>query len=209
MATDNENWRKEIFNLPSNHGWTAKPGNKVFVADRGALRFEIPQEWLVEPSRKSVKFRDAEPPDDTMGLEVSVLYHGYGMGIDWSGLPLLELIKNVTDENFTGRPGRASRRRNRKGRDAPKVGAPITIKLGNLEMAWVESEFIDPGEKRPAYSRTAITRDPQKSIHALLTFSYWPEDAERAKAVWNDVMGTLKMGDHFESPFRGPDYRPG
>lgn len=210
MTTEeNENWRKQVFNLPENHGWTAKPGNKVFVADRGALRFEIPQDWLVEPSRKSVKFRDAPEPNDTMGLEVSVFYAGAGMNIDWSSLPLHQLIKDVTTEDFTGRPGRAGRRRKRKGRDETKVGPPVTIKLGNLELAWVESEFIDPGEKRPAFSRTAITRDPIASIHALLTFSYWPEDADRAKAVWNDVMGTLKMGERFESPFRGPDYRPG
>ena len=45
---------------------------------------------------------------------------------------------------------------------------------------------------------------PRKSIHALLTLSYWPEDTQRAKSVWNDVLGTLKMGEHFDSPLRGP-----
>ena len=206
MVDEQENWRKQVFNLPENHGWTAKPGNKVFIADRGALRFEIPQDWLVEPGRKSVKFRDAESPNDTMGLEVTVFYAGYGMGIDWSSLPLSQLIKDVTSDDFNGRPDRASRRRKRRSDrlDQYKAGPPLTIKMGNLEMAWVESEFIDPGEKRPAFTRTAITRDPEASIHALLTFSYWPEDAERAKAVWNDVMGTLKMGEHYDSPFRGP-----
>ena len=90
MAENNDNWRKQVFDLPQNHGWTAKPGNKVFIADRGALRFEIPQDWLVEPNRKSVKFRDAKPPDDTMGLEVSVIYAGCaaraltGAGCPWS-----------------------------------------------------------------------------------------------------------------------------
>ena len=66
---------------------------------RRALRFEIPQEWLVEPSRKSIKFRDAEPPDDTMGLEVTIFYAGYGMNIDWSSLPLHQLIKDVTSDD--------------------------------------------------------------------------------------------------------------
>ena len=205
MATDNESWRKEVFNLPENHGWSAKPGNKVFIADRGALRFEIPQDWVVEPNRKSVRISDAKSPDDTMCLEVSVFRVGGGLGlppIDWSSLPLSELIKNVTSEEATGRPGRAGRKRQRK--DAARVGPPLTIKMGDLEIAWVESEFIDPAEKRLACSRTAITRDPGASIHALLTFAHWPEDAERARAVWNDVMGTLKMGEYYESPFRGP-----
>ncbi len=205
---ENENWHKEVFNLPENHGWTAKPGNKVFIADRGALRFEIPQDWLVEPSRKSIKFRDGKPPDDTMGLEVTIFYAGYGMNIDWSTLPLHQLIKDVTSDDAPARRGRASRRR-RRGLDDTKRGSPITVKLGNLEMAWIESEFFDPGEKRPAHSLQAITRDPQKSIHALLTMSYWPEDTERAKSVWNDVLGTLKMGEHFDSPLRGPGYNKG
>jgi hypothetical protein len=204
---DNQNWRKQVLNLPENHGWTAKPGNKVFVADRGALRFEIPQHWLVEPSRKSVKFRDAQHPDDTMILEVTVIYAGaYGLQIDWSDLPLSELIKTVTTDEPIDRASRATRRRKRRG--APVVGAPITIKFGDLEMAWVETEFIDPGENRTAHSRIAITRDHRKSIHALLTFSYWPEDAARALSVWNDVLGTLKMGETIESPLRGPSYKP-
>ena len=204
MATNNESWRKEVFNLPENHGWTARPGNKVFIADRGALRFEIPQEWVVAPGRKSVKLSDAKPPNDNMSLEVSVIYVGGGLGppIDWSALPLSEVIKNVTNEETTGRPGRAGRKR--KPRDSAKVSPPLTIKMGNLEMAWVETEFIDPGEKRPAFCRTAITRDPEASIHAILTFSFWPEDAERAKAIWNDVLGTLKMGEYYDSPLRGP-----
>ena len=201
----NDNWDRQIFNLPENHGWEAKPGNKLFIADRGALRFEIPQDWLVEPNRKSVKFRDAKPPDDTMGLEVSVIYAGVrGARVDWSALPLSEVIRSVTSADAPTRPGRASRKRRNRDQDETKVGPPMAIKLGNLEMAWVESEFIDPGEKRPAFTRTAVTRDPEASIHALLTFSFWPEDAERAKAIWNDVLGTLKMGEYYESPLRGP-----
>lgn len=199
-----QNWRKGVFDLPHDHGWTAKPGNKVFIADRGALRFEIPQGWLVEPSRRSVKFRDAPHPDDTMVLEVTIFYAGYGMNIDWSSLPLHQLIKDVTSDDASTRRGRASRRR--RGREGTKRGSPITVKLGNLEMAWIESEFFDPGEKRPANSIQAITRDSQKSIHALLTLSHWPEDTQRAKSVWNDVLGTLKMGEHFDSPLRGPGY---
>ncbi len=197
-----ENWDKQVFNLPENHGWTAKPGNVVFVADRGALRFEIPREWTVEPSKKSVKFLDAKPPNDKISLEVSVIYlNTPGRNVDWSGLPLSDLLRDVTAEETPNR-----RRRGRR-KDASKVGTPLTIKMGKLELAWIETEFIDPGEKRPAYSRVGITRDTDAAIHALLTMSYWPEDADRARAVWNDVLGTLKMGEYYESPLQGPGAR--
>lgn len=200
-----DNWDKQVFHLPENHGWTAKPGNVVFVADRGALRFEIPREWTMEPSRKSVKFLDAKPPDDSISLEVSITYlAAYGRNVDWSGLPLSDLLKGITDEESPARPGK---RKARKRKDANKVSAPLTIKMGDLELAWVETEFIDPGEKRPAYSRIGLARDARAAIQALLTMSFWPEDADRAKAVWNDVLGTLKIGEYFDSPLHGPGYR--
>ena len=199
----NDNWERRVFRLPENHGWTARPGNKVVVADRGALRFEIPESWVVAPSAKSLKLLDGEPPNDDMSLEVSIFYAGRGLNVDWSGLPLSTLIKDVTSEA----PGGISRPRRGKKRKADKsrTGAPMAIKIGDLEMAWVQTEFIDKIEKRPAYSRQAITRHTKESIHALLTLSYWPEDAERAALVWNDVLGSMKMGEHFESPFFGPN----
>lgn len=200
---NNERWDQKIFKLPENHGWTAQPGNKVVVADRGALRFEIPQSWVVAPSSKSLKLLDGEPPNDDMSLEVSVFYAGQGLNVDWSGLPLAGLIKDVTADERDGisRPRRGKKRKSEKS----KTGAPIAIKIGDLEMAWVQTEFIDKIEKRPAFSRQAITRHTKESIHGLLTLSFWPEDTERATAVWNDVLGSLKMGEHFEHPFFGPD----
>ena len=200
---DNERWEPKIFKLPQNHGWTARPGNKIVVADRGALRFEIPQSWVVAPSTKSLKLLDGEPPNDDMSLEVSVFYAGQGMNVDWSGLPLSTLIKNVTADEQRGisQPRRGKKRK----ADKTKTGAPMALKIGDLEMAWVQTEFIDKIEKRPAYSRQAITRHAKQSIHGLLTLSFWPEDTERATEVWNEVLGSLKMGEHYEHPFFGPD----
>ena len=161
----NDNWERRVFRLPENHGWTARPGNKVVVADRGALRFEIPESWVVAPSAKSLKLLDGEPPNDDMSLEVSVFYAGRGLNVDWSGLPLSTLIKDVTSEE----PGGISRPRRGKKRKADKsrTGAPMAIKIGDLEMAWVQTEFIDKIEKRPAYSRQAITR------HNVLPRLFW------------------------------------
>ena len=163
-----EKWDRQIFRLPENPGWTAKPGNKVVVADRGALRFEIPNDWIVEPGKNSIKLIDGEPPNDDMSLEVSVIYVGArGHRVDWSGMPLSQVIKDVTSERAMGKP--SGRKGKKRKRDEYKAGAPMTIKLGELEMAWVQTEFIDKVEKRPAFSRMLVTRHAEKSIHALFT----------------------------------------
>lgn len=194
MAEQSEQWDKQVFKLPERHGWTAKPGNVVFVADRGAVRFELPQDWHVEPSRKSVKFYDVKPPDENIGLEMSIIYlAAYGANVDWSNLSIHGLIKDVAAGDFG---------------DDGKVSAPLTIKLNGLEIAWVEREFIDPGEKRLAYSRICTARHIESAIQVIITMAFWPEDAKQAKAVWNDVLGTLKLGEYVESPFYGPGAKP-
>ena len=190
-------WDKHVFRLPEDHGWTAKPGNVVFIADRGALRFEIPQGWIVKPSKTSVKFLDGDPPNDNIQMEVSISYlaAAYGRNVDWSGLSLSKMVKDVaTSEDSEG--GKRIKK--------TKIGTPLSMNLGNMRMAWVETEFMEPVEKRPAHSRIGIALDTAAGIHAVLTMSFWPEDGEVARRVWNDAFGTMKMGEHYEHPFFGP-----
>lgn len=40
----NLQWLKENLELKEEHNWTSKPGMKIFVAGRGALRFDVPQD---------------------------------------------------------------------------------------------------------------------------------------------------------------------
>ena len=189
----NDSWNGERFNLSPRHRWQAKPGNVVFVADRGAVRFEIPREWHVEPGDGSVKIYDRKPPDDNMGMEMSIFYLARMAGrqrVDWSGLSIHQLIKDATAEPLS--------------EDDGKVSAPLTIRVNGLEIAWVEREFIDPGEKRPAYNRVATARSIAAEVQILITMAYWPEDAAQAHDVWNDVLGTLKLGEYIENPLLGP-----
>ena len=45
-------WSKSQFRLPKNHGWrTSRPGNKIFVAERGAARFKFPSVYAIIRSR--------------------------------------------------------------------------------------------------------------------------------------------------------------
>lgn len=57
-------WQKRTIKLEKDFPIQAKPGNNVFVANRGNVYFEYPRSWIVKPSDNSVCFHDAEPPAD-------------------------------------------------------------------------------------------------------------------------------------------------
>src|SRR5438876_933263 len=89
-------WQKETRKLRDRHYWTAQPGCKVFVADRGAVRFDFPQEWVIVPGSDSINLYDKAPPDDDCVLAVSYLRLP---PIDWSGLPLATLVEQTTKDD--------------------------------------------------------------------------------------------------------------
>src|SRR2546429_5999332 len=78
-------WLKEELALQEDHTWRARPGCKIFVADRGALRLDYPEDWVVIPGENSINFHDRQPPDDDIHMEVSIMRLP---PFDWSGLPL-------------------------------------------------------------------------------------------------------------------------
>src|SRR5690349_485751 len=79
--------------MKKDHGWRAKPGHKIFVADRGAVRFDIPATWVVQPGDDSIRITDRHPPDDDCLLQLSVMY--LRADVNWSGLPLRIIIEDI------------------------------------------------------------------------------------------------------------------
>ena len=56
-------WDKRTIKLNHAHGWHSRPGFKIFVADRGAVRFDFPDDWLVIPEENgTIKFHDKPTP---------------------------------------------------------------------------------------------------------------------------------------------------
>src|SRR5690348_7553315 len=55
-------WHEEVYKLPKDLKWNVRPGYKTFVAERGAVRFDIPQDWVMIPQDTSIKFQDHESP---------------------------------------------------------------------------------------------------------------------------------------------------
>ena len=175
-------WKSRVVDLPHDHGWSAKPGNSIFVADRGAVHFEYPSGWVITPDGDSICLYDAAAPDDNMRLQVSVLRLGPdGSSIDWSAMPsLADMMENTVLADD-------ARRRTREG---PMLGASRR----NLEYLWLEMDFDDPAGKRKAHSRACLARGG--NVQAFITMEYWPEDRRIAAKVWNDMLESLKLAEY-------------
>ena len=169
-------WKKQKQQLPEDHQWTAAPGNKVFIADAGAMQFEIPRKWHLSLGESgSIRFFDRKREDDAdIRLEVSLIY---AANIDWSGLPLPLIIENaaLSDDN----------------RGITNRGPYQELRRSTLEAAWLEVDFMDTTENRSAHSRIGMARGP--GAYALITLDFWTEDGDRARSVWDSVMASLKL----------------
>src|SRR5205085_3553452 len=174
-------WTKEELKLKQHHTWKAPAGHRIFVADRGAVRFNIPEGWVIEPDSDSIKFYDAKPPDDECRLACS--YLRLPPQVDWSSLPLADLI-NVALNGDERNPVRESEITHKRRAD--------------LEVAWADYRFTDPVLKRPALTRLCIARG--SLIQALITLDSWPEDAARLAPVWAEVIRSLQLGRYIDDP---------
>ena len=185
MADPTDPWEKHIFDLPPQHGWQAKPGYKIFVADRGALRFDFPESWVVVPGDDSIGFHDRPPPDDDVVLKVSVMRLPPIKG-GWDQLPLERLVREALRNDHRGASG------------GDEV---FTVRRDDLELAWTEMRFIDPVQKRPALSRCCLAR--ARNLQPLITMDFWESDKEKMSAVWEEVLRSLRVGVPLGDPRRG------
>jgi hypothetical protein len=181
-------WQKQDLKLRENHGWRAKPGYSIFVADRGAVRFDIPQGWVVAPGDGPLKICDKQPPDDNCCIQLTIFH--LPPGIDWSALPLAGMLADATDAH---------------GDDDGEVlarGEVVHIVRTDMEIAWRETRFLDKETKREAISRSAIARG--SNLQPLITFDFWVDDAPRLYPVWDELLRSLRLGDYVADPTIGP-----
>lgn len=175
-------WEKKTLRLKENHGWTSEPGCQVFVADRGAVRFDLPQGWVIEPGEKgSIKFMDRPSPDDDCTLEMSIFY--LNEEIDWSALPVTRLVRELA------------------GGEKHEVLERFDVEQferDGMTVAWNGTRFIDPAQHREAFSKLLMAR--KWNIQPLITYAYWADQAEAMEKVWAIVLKTLILGDYIEDP---------
>ena len=181
MENDPKFYKTEL-PLKKDHLWTATGGFRIAALDRGAIRFEYPQDWFCLPDEDSVKFYDREPPADNCRLAVS--RRMMPEAADRVGL----------GELVTGMP---------RGDDRSLLQTTEVFheRRGSMELAWVEFQFTDPELKHEARSRFCFARG--SGLYALVTFEFWQEDSERFTPIWDHVMNTLTLGEFILDPASG------
>ena len=169
-------WERGTLRLKPDYRWTTKPGYSALVADRGALRFDIPKAWVVVPEDDGIKVYDRRPPDDDCRLQFSVF--PMPPAIDWSGLSLKELLANATE-----------------GEDEREIerGPVHYERSADLELAWRQIRWLDPVQQREAWTRHCLARGA--GIHSLITLDMWPEDAPRLDPGWAEVLRSMRLGE--------------
>lgn len=179
-----QKWTKQTLKLQDNHGWRCKPGYKIFVANRGAVRFDIPGDWVIVPDPGGpVKFYDRQPPDDNYCLHLTVFE--LSQRHDWSGLSIREMF----EEAIPRRPP-----------DMTSRDEIVHIKRPDLELVWNEYRYIERIEKREACQRNALAFGSH--IVPFLTLDFWPEDRPRVDPAWKEVLRSLQLGQSVKDPTR-------
>jgi hypothetical protein len=174
---------KQDFNLRDDHGWESEAGYKIFVADRGAVRFDVPRHWVIKLKEKSVVFHDLEPPDENAGLEMSfnrLPPH------DWQNFPVKVLLKTALEND---------------SRDIIHNGKITSANRDGMRLAYSDLRCIDAKEKREATSRTLVGIGG--NIQVLITFDYWTSDEAAMLPVWESMLRSLRIGLFIPDPTTG------
>lgn len=165
-------WTQHKFKLDANHKWKSKPGYNIFVANWGAVRFDVPRDWFPIPG-KSFKFHDLEPPNDNCVLECSIMQFP---PTDWSELPLAEMFGEVLRGGY---------------QRVISHGEIHHEQRAGFQLVWTETRYVDEAEDREAHARACVGL--HESVQTFITLAYWPEDAERFTPVWDEVLRTLQL----------------
>jgi len=172
----------EKLKLKDNHTWKSKPGYAICVIDRGLVRFDYPNNWIVEPAEGAVHLHDRPPSVESCDLGVSIFR-----------VPAAQIRELCLDDTL----------RDSLGQDrTPYEQSEIRhIDRDDLEIAWVEQKYMDAEHKRDARFRVALVRGP---IFCLISMNYWANRAARLERVWDEVLRTLVLGMRVEDPTAGP-----
>jgi hypothetical protein len=175
--------KKEVLKLQKNHTWKAPSGYKIMVVERGVVSFNFPEHWLLK-KMEPIEIHDGEPPDDNARLMVS--FWRLPPGVDWTGLPLAPMLEKSVDVGE---------------REILSTGKPVTMPRSDMEMVWLEQRFIDPIEKREAYSRICLARG--SNVQVLITFDFWADVHKTCAPIWNEVIRSLLLGRYISDPTKG------
>jgi hypothetical protein len=171
--------------LRENHGWKSKPGYCICVLDRGAIRFDFPCDWKLTRDSDAVRIRDREHPDDNCVLAVSSMK-----------LPPVALMVPLA-EMIDGLVGQEEEHEILERNETVE-----SSRLDGVEIAWAETRYTDPKEKRDISARLCIARG--SGIHCLITFDCWTDMAGQFQGVWAELLRSLQFDLPVQDPTLGP-----
>ncbi len=179
-------YKQTTLKMHPQHTWQAPVGFKILVLERGLVSLNIPYDWIISDTNP-MTLNDVDPPGDNARLSIS--FWPLPGGVDWSGLPLAPMLaKSLEDTRL----------------ETLERGKIIQMERDDLEMVWTFHKFIDPVEKRNAFSRSALARGfDAVGVQALLTFDFWEDDTERFQHVWDEAIRSLQLGRQIEDPTKG------
>jgi hypothetical protein len=172
----------ENLRLKANHTWKSKPGYSICVIDRGAVRFDYPSKWIVEPDEGAVHLHDQPPSVESCDLGVSIFH-----------VPA-EYVRDLSlDDTLRDTLG--------KDRQPYQQSEIHHITRGDLEVSWLEQRYMDTEYNRDARFRVALARGP---LLCLITMNYWASRAAGLERAWDEVLRTLVLGMPVADPTAGP-----
>lgn len=172
----------EKLRLKEKHTWKSRPGYSICVIDRGAVRFDYPANWIVNPDDGAVHLHDRPPSVESCDLGVSIFNVPAEQIPD---LPLEDTLRDVLD----------------KKRKAYQDSGIHQLVSGDIEIAWLEQRYKDTEYNRDARLRVALARGP---VLCLISMNYWANRAAGLERVWDEVLRTLVMGVYVQDPSFGP-----
>jgi hypothetical protein len=177
MPKKQRKWTETKHRLADVHNWRAAPGYSIFVADGGAVRFDIPSHWIVVPSTTSFKFHDRKPPDDECTIELSV---NHLPPADFRDFPLEAALGQVLADGYE----RAIER-----------GPVVPVRRDDQRLAWSRIRYLDDamGYDREAIAYTLLGL--RRQVQILITMAFWADDAAEFEPVWDVLLGSVRLAE--------------
>ena len=173
----------EKLKLKRNHSWKSSPGYSICVLDRGLVRFDYPTGWTVEGKEGAVYLHDLADSIECCDLGVSIFRVPEK---EAAALPLDEMLLGSLDADRE--PYRQSEIRRWPRQD--------------LEIVWMEEQYLETSQQRDARFRVALARGP---VLCLVSMNYWSNRADKLEPVWDHVLNTLQLSSEtISDPTRGP-----
>jgi hypothetical protein len=184
MADHSDNLKKTTIPMPAGHQWVCKPGNNLFIAERGAASFEVPRDWFVQhDGKQTVSIHDLPPPKDSCRISLTI-FHLPPIEGGWSALPLDELYRKTSE---------MPRKKKHKQAKTPR---PLELhtehRPDGLELVWADKgDWPDPQNHKPIHCRQLMARC--RLVQVIISFDVYRESEAKFEPAWKDLLRSLRL----------------